>query len=84
MILSLPKLIGLLAVIWLVWMTFRFFEARQKNGSTRSVDNDNSKSEGETGMPDSEAHETSVDLKECDLCGVWFSGEACDRENCPN
>ena len=35
-------------------------------------------------MPDSEAHETSVDLKECDLCGVWFSGEACDRENCPN
>ena len=36
MILSLPKLLGLLAVIWLVWTAFRFFEARQKNSSNHS------------------------------------------------
>ena len=84
MILSLPKLLGLLAVIWLVWTTFRFFEARQKNGSKHSIDNGESKSAGEAGAPDMERYETSVDLRECDLCGAWFSGETCERENCPD
>ena len=50
MILSLPKLLGLLAVIWLVWVTFKFFEARQKNGSNTSVDN----GERESAAPDKE------------------------------
>ena len=80
MILSLPKLLGLLAVIWLVWVTFKFFEARQKNGSKHSVDNGESKS----ASPDKDTYETSVDLRECDLCGVWFSGETCERQNCPD
>ena len=30
MVLSLPKILGLFALIWLVWMAFRFIEARQK------------------------------------------------------
>ena len=84
MILSLPKLLGLLAVIWLVWTAFRFFEARQKNGPNHSIDNGESKSAGEAGAPDIETYETSVDLQECDLCGAWFSGETCERENCPD
>ena len=84
MILSLPKLLGLLAVIWLVWATFRFFEARQKNGSKHSTDDSESKSAGNAGAPDNEAYKTSVDLQECDLCGAWFSGETCERENCPD
>ena len=84
MILSLPKLLGLLAVIWLVWTAFRFFETRQKNGSNHSNDNGKTKSAGEAGAPDNETYETSVDLQECDLCGAWFSGETCDRENCPD
>ena len=84
MILSLPKLLGLLAVIWLVWTAFRFFETRQKSGSKDFMDNGESKSTGEAEAPDSETYETSVDLQECDLCGAWFSGETCERENCPN
>ena len=84
MILSLPKLLGLLAVIWLVWIAFRFFEARHKNSLNQFVDDSESKSNGEAGAPDNETYETSVDLQECDLCGAWFSGETCDRENCPD
>jgi hypothetical protein len=84
MILSFPKLLGLLAVIWLVWMAFRFFEARQKNSSNHFVDNGESKSTSEAGAPDNETYKTSVDLKECELCGAWFSGETCERENCPD
>ena len=80
MILSLPKLLGLLAVIWLVWVTFKLFEARQKNGSNHSFDN----GESESAAPDEETYETSVDLRECDLCGAWFSGETCGRQNCPD
>ena len=84
MILSLPKLFGLLAMIWLVWTAFRFFEARQKSGSSHSIDNDESKSASEAEARDNETYETSVDLQECDLCGAWFSGETCERENCPD
>ncbi len=84
MIFSLPKLLGLLSLIWLVWTAFRFFEARQKNGATHPVDNDEGKPRGEAGAPDNETYKTSVDLQECDLCGAWFSGETCERENCPD
>jgi len=84
MILSLPKLLGLLSLIWLVWTAFRFFEARQKNSSIHSTNNGESKSGGEAGAPDNETYKTSLDLQECDLCGAWFSGETCERENCPD
>ena len=84
MILSFPKLLGLLAIIWLVWMAFRFFEARQKNDPNHFVDNGESKSEGGAGAPDDKTYQTSVDLQECKRCGAWFSGETCDRENCPD
>ena len=84
MILSIPKLLGLLAVIWLAWTSFRFFEARKKNGFKHPIDSGERKSAGETGASDNETYETSVDLQECDLCGAWFSGETCERENCPD
>ena len=38
MIPSLPKLIGLAAVIWLVWVAFRMFETRQARST--KPDND--------------------------------------------
>ena len=84
MILSLPKLLGLFAVIWLVWSAFRFFEARRKSGFNHSINNGEGKSAGDAGAPDNETYNTSVDLQECDLCGAWFSGETCERENCPD
>ena len=82
MILSFPKLLGLFAVIWLVWTTFRFFEARQKNGSKHSINKGESKSAGESSARDNEPYKTSIDLQECDRCGAWFSGETCEREDC--
>ena len=84
MILSFPKILGLFAVIWLVWTAFRFFEARQKSGSNHSTDNAEKKSSGEAQARDNEECETSVDLQECELCGIWFNGETCERDNCPH
>ena len=71
MIPSLPKLIGLAAVIWRVWMAFRMFESRQARGDT-TPDND-----------DRPADPGSVDLVECDICGAWVAGHRCERDNCP-
>jgi hypothetical protein len=83
MILSLPKLLGLFAVIWLVWTAFRFFEERQKNLANQPSDDGESKSSGGAGAAKNEANATSVDLQECDVCGAWVSGETCECENCP-
>ena len=70
MIPSLPKLIGLAAVIWIVWMAFRMFDARQARGT--KTDND-----------DPKVDPTSVDLIECHICGAWVAGDRCERDNCP-
>lgn len=83
MILSFPKLLGLFAVIWLVWRAFRFFEARQKNLARQPSNKGGGKSSDEAEAAKNEAHTTSVDLQECDICGAWVSGETCERENCP-
>ena len=79
MVLSLPKILGLFALIWLVWMAFRFIEARQKNHVDQTLDKDS----GAAGAAKKEQNEASVDLQECTFCGAWVSGETCDRENCP-
>ena len=79
MVLSLPKILGLFALIWLVWMAFRFIEARQKNHADQTLD----KNSDAAGVAKKDQNEVSVDLKECTICGAWVSGETCDRENCP-
>ena len=79
MVLSLPKILGLFALIWLVWMAFRFIEARQKNHADQSLD----KNSDAGGAAKKDQNDASVDLQECTICGSWVSGETCDRENCP-
>ena len=79
MVLSLPKILGLFALIWLVWMAFRFIEARQKNQVDQTLD----KNSDVAGAAEKDQNEASVDLQECTICGAWVSGETCDRENCP-
>ena len=76
MVLSLPKILGLFALIWLVWMAFRFIEARQKNRADQPLDKNG-------GAAKKDQNDASVDLQECTICGAWVSGETCDRENCP-
>ena len=79
MVLSLPKILGLFAMIWLVWTAFRFFEVRRKNSA-----NQPSAMDGDTaGTTKKDPNDASVDLQECTICGAWVSGETCDRENCP-
>jgi len=75
MFLSLPKLIGLAAVVWLVWMAFRFFEARQRAAADAA--NQPKDDDGKAAEP------PSLDLEECDVCGAWVSGTPCERKNCP-
>ena len=79
MVLSLPKILGLFALIWLVWMAFRFIEARQKNSADQPLD----KNGDAAGVAKKDQNDASVDLQECTICAAWVSGENCDRENCP-
>ena len=79
MVLSLPKILGLFALIWLVWMAFRFIEARQKNHTDQTLN----KNSDAAAAAKKDQNEASVDLQECTICGAWVSGETCDRENCP-
>jgi len=79
MVLSLPKILGLFALIWLVWMAFRFIEARQKNLADQPLD----KNGDAARAAKKDQNDASVDLQECTICGAWVSGETCDRENCP-
>ena len=79
MVLSLPKILGLIAVIWLVWMTFQVIDARQKNRADQPLD----KNGDAPGAAKKDQNDTSVDLQECTICGAWVTGETCDRENCP-
>ena len=79
MVPSLPKILGLFALIWLVWMAFRFIEARQKNRADQPLD----KSGDAAGTAKEDQNDVSVDLQECTICGAWVSGDTCDRKNCP-
>ena len=79
MVLSLPKILSLFALIWLVWMAFRFIEARQKNLADHPFD----KNSDAAGATKKDQNDASVDLQECGICAAWVSGETCDRENCP-
>ena len=79
MVLSLPKILGLFALIWLVWMAFRFIEARQTNRADQPLD----KNGDAAGAAKKTQNDASFDLQECIICGAWVSGETCDRENCP-
>ena len=79
MVLSLPKILGLFALIWLVWMAFRLIEARQKNRADQPLD----KNGDAAGVAKKDQNDASVDLQECTICGAWVSGETCDWENCP-
>jgi len=79
MVISLPKILSLFALIWLVWMAFRFLEARQKNRAYQPLD----KNSDAAGAAKKDQNDASVDLQECTICGAWVSGETCDRENCP-
>ena len=79
MVLSLPKILGLFALIWLVWMAFRFIEERQKNSADQTFD----KNGDAATATKKDQNDVSVDLQECAICGSWVSGETCDRENCP-
>ena len=79
MVLSLPKILGLFSIIWLVWMAFRFIEASQKNRADQPLD----KNGNTAGAAKKDPNYASVDLQECTICGAWVSGETCDWENCP-
>ena len=79
MVLSLPKILGLFALIWLVWMAFRFIEVSQKNRADQPLD----KNGDAAGAMKKDQNDESVDLQECTICEAWVSGETCDQENCP-
>ena len=83
MILSLPKLLGLFAMIWLVWSAFRFFEVRRKNQVNQDSANGSVKPSCGAEMAEDGEDAKSIDLQECDVCGAWVANETCERENCP-
>mgnify|MGYP001286103248 CR=1 FL=1 len=82
MFLSLPKILGMFAFIWIIWMIFRFFEVRRKNTSNQSSDINDERHSNDPTEPQNKNNDASIDLQECDICGAWFSGEVCERKGC--
>lgn len=74
--LSLPKILALAGVVWLVFYLFRKMDSRRHlNDRANKPDSNEGKKGG--AAPD------SLDLEECRECGAWVSGQACDRAECP-
>lgn len=83
MIPSLPKILGLIAIIWVVWTAFRIYETRQ--AAIRTQKNKQSKDgapENRDGSQSGSDESESIELRECKICGTFYSGENCGQENC--
>ena len=63
-------------------MIFRFFEVRRKSAGSQSPDVKDEKSKNDYTNAQDKTDGVSIDLKECDVCGAWFSGEVCERKGC--
>jgi len=72
---SLPKILGLLAILWLVWMLFRIIERRQIQ--TNSDKNGIADNQGTDGT------DKAVEVEECPRCHKFVSKGGCAKENCP-
>ena len=72
---SLPKILGLLAILWLVWMLFRIIERRQIQ--TNSDKNGTADNQGTDGA------DKAVEVEECPHCHKVVSKGGCAKENCP-
>lgn len=83
--LSLPKIIALAGVVWLVFYLFRMMDSRRRNmndaprQNPRQNPHDNDAENRASGTPPPD----SLDLEECVQCGAWVTGRACDRAECP-
>ena len=72
---SIPKILGLLAILWLVWMLFRIIERRQIQ--TNSDKNGTADNQGTDGA------DKAVEVEECPHCHKFVSKDGCAEENCP-
>jgi len=70
---SLPKIIGLVSVIWLVIVIFRFFESRKRPVANHEGEDPSRNSEMEN-----EEKSPVLDLEECSICGKWHPPGPCD------
>jgi hypothetical protein len=69
------KIFALLAILWIVWMLFKFLERRQ----TLAKDSENSPNDKHTSSPADHA----VEVQECSRCRQFVSVSGCGQENCP-
>ena len=77
MMLSLPKLIGLCLILWIVWRVFRAIDARKANITSKNDQTDNGN------QSQQKANKSSIDLEECTICKAWVAQENCGRDDCP-
>ena len=69
---SLPKILGLLAILWLVWMLFKIIERRQiQTNSDKNGTADNQRVEGA---------DKAVEVEECPHCNKFVSKGGCARK----
>ena len=85
MIPSLPKLLGLIAIIWVVWTSFRIYETRQAalRAEKNKQSDDGAPADRDVTQGGSDEND-SIELRECEICGTFYSGENCGQENCPH
>ena len=76
---SVPKLLLLGAVLWLVWFAFRLIERRNR---ARKADQDET---GQTGQQERgrKRGDSFVELTECKGCGAYVTAAGCDNADCP-
>ena len=85
--LSLPKLLALGGVVWLVFFIFRKMDSRRRSmmdsNNPASGPNSGPNAGNNNGSNGPSAAPESLDLEECSICGAWVAGKPCDREQCP-
>ena len=69
------KIVGLLAILWIVGMVFKFLERRQ-NLPKDAQDMRNESGGSDAGQP-------AVDVVECSSCHKFVSKGGCADKNCP-
>ena len=67
---SINKIIWLLIILVLVWYFFRFLEKKSKKNKENSTSEDSKKKQ-------------SLDAFECNVCGLWSTGDKCNNKDCP-
>lgn len=86
MLLSIPKILWLIAILWGVWTIFKVIEKRRLKDSQQDPSHQSSKHARQRARQKKhheDQDENSVELIECTLCGAYVAKTGCKKSDCP-